>query len=244
MSWFNALDHNPELGGGASLPVGKYPVQITGSTVRATNDQSGGILVFTCAILDGPNRGNSGNLLLNLWNKSDQTKEIAGRHLSAICYALNTHQLVAKPEGVELWNKPFVIEMAQQRNKDGEPTRYVELVGVFDMQGNAPKRGQAPAGPAAQPPQQFTGQQAPQFNQPAQTAQQAPAPAGQPSWGGQQQPNPPAAQPNPGQPSWGAQPINQAPQASPQAAPQGGQPSWSQQPPAGNAGQPSWAGPR
>lgn len=236
--WFNATEHNPELSGG-SLPIGKNPVQITGSTVRATNDQSGGVLVLNCVVIDGPNRGATGNILLNIFNKSDQAKEIAGRQLSAICHTLNVHQLVSKPEGVELWNKPFVVEIAQQKD-----SQYVQLVGVFDMQGNAPKRGQAPAGPAAQPPQQFAQAQAPQFNQPAQTAPQAPTPAGQPSWGGQQQPNAPAAPANHGQPSWGAQPINQAPQASPQAAPQGGQPSWSQQPPGAPAGQPSWGGPR
>lgn len=226
MTWFNAAEHNPELSGG-SLPIGKNPVQITGSSVRATNDQSGGILVLNCVVIDGPNRGATGNLLLNIWNKNDQSKEIAGRQLSAICHAVNTHQLDAKPEGVELWNKPFVVEIAQQKD-----SQYTQLVGVYDMAGNAPKRGAASAGPAAAPGPQFT-QQAPQFNQPV----GAVAPAGQPSWsGGTPAANAPAAQPIQGQPSW-----NQAP--APATAPQGNAPSWSQQPP-NSGGQPSWAGPR
>jgi hypothetical protein len=204
MAWFNATEHNPELQQ-QGMPVGKYPVKIIASGPRAsTNDPASGLLFLTCEILDGPQRGMTGQLTLNLWNKNDTSKEIAGRQLSAICHVTQTLHLDAKPEGVELWGKPFILEMAQQPD-----SKYTQIAGVYDVAGAPPTRAaSALAASATQPPQQFAQTQAPatqpQGGGAPSWAGGAPQATQQPAFGGQ----PPAG----GTPSWAQQPAtNNAP---------------------------------
>jgi hypothetical protein len=230
MTWFNAAEHDPTLGA-QGMPVGKYPVVITNSGVKASNnDPNSGLVFLACSIIDGPMKGQSGQLSLNLFNKNDTAREIAARYLSAICHAIGTHQLNAKPECVELWNKPFVIEMAPQKND----SKYTELVGVFDMAGNAPTKGQAAVPSSQQPPQQFAQQPAPV----------TPTPSPAPAWAGGATPSPaPAwaggATPSPA-PAWagGATPTPHPVATATQPAGGQQQPSWSQQPQA--SATPSW----
>ncbi len=214
MAWFNATEHNPELGA-QGMPVGKYPVKIVNSGARgSTNDPASGLLFLNCEILDGPQKGLTGQLTLNLWNKNDTSKEIAGRQLSAICHVTQTLHLEAKPEGVELWGKPFILEMAQQPD-----SRYTQIAGLYDVAGSPPQRQAAGAASAAnKPPQQFAQAQPP-------AAQ--PQPGASPSWVG--------AAPQP------TQQPQPAFQAAPAATAAQGAPSWAQQPATGAA--PSWARP-
>jgi hypothetical protein len=220
MPWFDATQHNPELQA-QGMPVGKYPVLIKTSGARANQSGTGGLLFIGLEIMDGPHKGVTGQITLNIWNQNDQAKEIAGRQLSAICHATNTIHLDAKPEGVELWGKYFILEMAQQKGD----SKYTEIIGVYDVQGNAPVKATAPAPAAAKPAFQPTPAAAPPAAAP-------PAAAG--GWPGAAQAQPqPAQQPAP----QFQQPANTAPQA----AQAGGQPSWAQQPAAGQ--QPAWARP-
>lgn len=216
MSWFDATQVDPAQGS-SSLPLGKHLVVIKNSTEQATSKGDGGMLVFTCLVIEGEHKGVEGAYRLNLWNPSPMAKEIAGKQLSALCHVIGQYQLNGNPKGVELFNKPFFVQVTKQKD-----TEYTEISAVFDAAGNPPVKGQAPA--QQQAPQQQ--QQPPASFMPGGAAPQQPA--GQPSWqqpgqGGQQ----PAYQP-PQQPAQQAAPNGQAPA-----------PSWAQQPAGGN--QPSWA---
>ncbi len=207
---FNAQQYDPTQGVG-SLPIGKHPVIIESSEVKANKANDGGYLQLNLRIIDGPQQGTTGAYRLNLYHSNQQTVEIAHRQFSAICHVIGVFQVT---DSSQLHNLPFLIEVGPQKN---DP-RYTEVKKVFDMNGNEP--GKAGAGaPAAQPQQQQPQGQpngawggAPQ-GQPQQ-------PAGGAAWGGQQQP------PQGGQPAWGGQPAQQPAQQQPQGGgwQQGGQP--------------------
>ncbi|WCF59032.1 hypothetical protein UFRH5_25 [Pseudomonas phage UF_RH5] len=209
---FNAQQYDPTQGVG-SLPIGKHPVIIESSEVKANKANDGGYLQLNLRIIDGPQQGTTGAYRLNLYHSNQQTVEIAHRQLSAICHVIGVFQVT---DSSQLHNLPFLIEVGPQKN---DP-QYTEVKKVFDMNGNEP--GKAGAGaPAAQPQQQQPQGQpngawggAPQ-GQPQQ-------PAGGAAWGGQQQPaQQPAQQPQGA--AWGGQPAQNP-------APQGGQPAWGGQP--------------
>lgn len=224
MTWFDAAAFDPS-GVASQFPVGRHPVIIKSSSQQAVKDKpTEGMLILQLEVFDGPAKGAVGPYRLNIWNASEQTREIASKQLSAICHVVGTHQLVDKVNMCsELFGKPFVIVVSQQTD-----ARYTQIDGVLDMAGNQAKRGQVPT----QPPQGQPMQQAPM--------QQAPA---APSW--QQPPNAAPAQAPAAAPSWQA--SGQAPaQAAP---PQQAAPSW-QAPgqvtvlvPSAAAAQPSWASP-
>lgn len=231
MAWFDATTIDPAVGS-SNFPIGRHPVVIKGSTVTPTKDQTGGMLVFTCEIIDGPHKGVSGLYRLNLWNSNTQAAEIAAKQLSAICHVVGTFQLNAEPKGAELFGKPFFVIVEKQKEND-----YTQIVAVQDIQGNAPVKGQGPSAPQQQAPmQQPPMQQANPAAPPAWSAPQVAsvaqvAPAAQPAWSAPQQA--PAQQTPAQQPAWSAP-------AQPAAAP--AQPAWSQAPAAG--AQPAWSMPR
>ncbi|AZF90039.1 single-stranded DNA-binding protein [Pseudomonas phage vB_PaeS_SCUT-S3] len=212
---FNAQQYDPTQGVG-SLPIGKHPVIVESSEVKANKANDGGYLQLNLRIIDGPQQGTTGAYRLNLYHSNQQTVEIAHRQLSAICHVIGVFQVT---DSSQLHNLPFLIEVGPQKN---DP-QYTEVKKVFDMNGNEP--GKAGAGaPAAQPQQQQ-----PQ-GQP--NGAWGGAPQGQPNgaWGGapQGQPQQPAQNPAPqgGQPAWGGQPAQQPAQQQPQGGgwQQGGQP--------------------
>lgn len=210
---FDAQQYDPTQGVG-SLPIGKHPVIVESSEVKANKANDGGYLQLNLRIIDGPQQGTTGAYRLNLYHSNQQTVEIAHRQLSAICHVIGVFQVT---DSSQLHNLPFLIEVGPQKN---DP-QYTEVKKVFDMNGNEP--GKAGAGaPAAQPQQQQPQGQpngawggAPQ-GQPQQ-------PAGGAAWGGQQQPAQQPAQQPQGGAAWGGQPAQNP-------APQGGQPAWGGQP--------------
>lgn len=209
---FNAKQYDPTQGVG-SLPIGRHPVVIESSEVKANKANDGGYLQLNLRIIDGPQQGTTGAYRLNLYHSNQQTVEIAHRQLSAICHVIGVFQVT---DSSQLHNLPFLVEVGPQKN---DP-QYTEVKKVFDMNGNEP--GKAGAGaPAAQPQQQQPqGQPNGAWGGAPQGQQQQPA--GGAAWGGQQQP---AQQPNGGAPAWGGQQPAQNP------APQGGQnPAWGGQP--------------
>jgi hypothetical protein len=187
MAWFDPSQHDAAGAfGGAGMPVGKYPVVIVGSSVASANSNANsGKLVLNLRILEGPNKDHKGDWNLNLFNENEQARQIAGRQLAAVCAVTQTHHLDQKPEGVELWNKPFFIEFRKQPKDE----KYTECCGVWDAAGNpaAPAPSQAaawqqPQQPAAQPAQPAWGSAQPA--QPAQPAAPAQAWSQQPAAGG------------------------------------------------------------
>ncbi len=218
-SWFDPTQYDPSMGDG-QFPIGTFPVIIKSSRTQAVKDKPNeGLLVFSCDIIDGPHKGGSGPIRLNIWNGNPQAVEIAQRQLSAICHVTGTYGLRdTVNRGSELFGKPFVVIVQSQPNDD----KRTQVVGFLDMNGNPPVKagtGPAPQGHQPPPPQQ-PAPAAPAWGSPsaAVPAQLAPA-SGAPAWG-QQAPQTPAT-PATSAPGWGAQ--------SP-SPPQGGTPSWSQQP--------------
>lgn len=208
---FNAQQYDPTQGVG-SLPIGKHPVVVESSEVKANKANDGGYLQLNLRIIDGPQTGTTGAYRLNLYHTNQQTVEIAHRQLSAICHVIGVFQV---NDSSQLHGIPFLIEVGPQKN---DP-QYTEVKKVYDMNGNEP--GKAGAGAAAAQPQ---GQQG--FGQQPQGGGFQQQPQGQPNggaaWGGQQQP-----QQNPAQ--------GQQPQGQQQPA-QGGQPGgWQQNAQGGGA---------
>lgn len=234
---FNAQQYDPTQGVG-SLPIGRHPVIIESSEVKANKANDGGYLQLNLRIIDGPQQGTQGAYRLNLYHSNQQTVEIAHRQLSAICHVINVFQV---QDSSQLHNIPFVIEVGPQKN---DP-QYTEVKKVFDMNGNEP--GKAGAGAAAAQPQQPQGGfgQQPQGQQGfgQQPQQQQPAQGGA-AWGGapaggQQQPQ---GQPAGGQPAWGGAPQGQQQQPPAQQQPQGGGAAWGGGQPAQQPQQPAQAG--
>lgn len=247
---FNANNFDPTQGVGG-LPIGRHPVIIQSSDVKATKANDGGYLQLDLQIIDGPQKGTVGAYRINLYNASQQAVDIANRQMSAISHVTGVFMI---QDTAQLHNIPFIIEVGPQKN---DP-QYTEVKKVFDINGNEP--GKAPAGGGAAQPQGQGGFGAPQGQQPQQQpqggqwgapqggqAQQDPnagqwgggaaqPPAGNPQGGGWQ---PPAGDPNAGQ--------QQQPPANgggAWGAPQGGNPApGGFTPPAGNpAGNPAGGG--
>lgn len=228
---FNANNYDPTQGVGG-LPIGKHPVVIQSSDVKATKANDGGYLQLDLLIIDGPQKGTVGAYRINLYNASQQAVDIANRQMSAISHVTGVFMI---QDTAQLHNIPFIVEVGPQKN---DP-QYTEVKKVYDIHGNEP--GKAPAGGgAAQPQGQGGGWQPPAGQQPDPNAGQAQPPAnGGGQWGGQpQQPQGGGFQPPQGQqPGQGGAPQGGGWQQG--AAPQGGAASGGWQPPAGgNAGGP------
>ena len=198
---FNAQQYDPTQGGG-SLPVGRHPVIIESSEVKANKANDGGYLQLNLKLIDGPQTGTTGAYRLNLYHSNPQTAEIAHRQLSAICHCIGVFNV---QDSGQLHNIPFIIEVGLQKGEEAAQKGYTEVKKVFDINGNEPgKAGQG--APAAQPQQQ---------------------PAAQGGFGQQQPAQQPAAQPQGNAPAWGG---GQPAQQQPQGAPAGNAPAWGQQP--------------
>ena len=198
---FNAQQFDPTQGGG-SLPVGRHPVIIESSEVKANKANDGGYLQLNLKLIDGPQMGTTGAYRLNLYHSNPQTAEIAHRQLSAICHVIGVFNV---QDSQQLHNIPFIVEVGLQKGEEAAQKGYTEVKKVFDINGNEPgKAGQG--APAAQPQQQ---------------------PAAQGGFGQQQPAQQPAAQPQGNAPAWGG---GQPAQQQPQGAPAGNAPAWGQQP--------------
>ncbi len=112
---FNPAEVDPTQSGGKSFPIGKHPVVLVGSEVRATKNNDGGMLVLALEIIDGPGKGIIGEERLNLYNNSADAVKIAKTRLSAISHAVGVFHL--GPTGTDtslLANKPFIIDVCAQ----------------------------------------------------------------------------------------------------------------------------------
>lgn len=253
LSPFDCSQFDPSQTAG-SLPVGKHPVVIIASEVKATKAGDGGMVVFTLQITDGPAKGQQGPFRLNLYSQSQQAAEIAHRQLSALCYVTGKFRITNTED---LHNAPFIVDVEMQKGDEAAAKGYTQVARVYDIRGNEPGKTPPPQGFGGQPQQgvgaQPNPQQQPQPNQPAQWGNApAPQPPAQPpaaggwsqqpgqqapAWG--QQPGQPPAQQPQGNPGWGSQPP-----AAPVPQQPAQQPAWGQQPNGAQGGQPSWGAPR
>lgn len=216
---FNAQQYDPTQGGG-SLPVGRHPVIIESSEVKANKANDGGYLQLNLKLIDGPQMGTTGAYRLNLYHSNPQTAEIAHRQLSAICHVIGVFNV---QDSQQLHNIPFIVEVGLQKGEEAAQKGYTEVKKVFDINGNEPGKAGQGAAPAQPQAQGGFGQQ-----QPAQQPQQ---PKGGGAWG-QQPAQQPAAQPQGNAPAWGGQPQQPAQQPAAWGQPQqpaGNAPAWGQQ---------------
>ena len=149
---FNANNFDPTQGVGG-LPIGRHPVIVDSSEVKANKANDGGYLQLNLKVIDGPQAGTIGAYRLNLYHSNPQTVEIANRQLSAISHVTGVFMI---QDSAQLHNIPFVIEVGPQKND----AQYTEVKKVFDINGNEP--GKAPQGGGAAQPQNnggFGGQQ-------------------------------------------------------------------------------------
>lgn len=135
MQQFDANQFDPTQSTGG-LPIGRHPVIIESSEVKATQANDGGYLQLNLKIIDGPQSGTVGAYRLNLYNSNQTAVEIAHRQMSAICHVLGVFNV---QDSEQLHNIPFIIEVGPQKN---DP-QYTEVKKVFDQNGNEPgKAGQ------------------------------------------------------------------------------------------------------
>jgi hypothetical protein len=215
---FDASQYTPEQSAGAH-PIGKFPAAITGTEIRPTYKNDGGMFCVEFSTEAGRI-----TMRYNLWNQNQKAVDIAHKQLSALSHATGVFRINMQDEGAALRGARCIIEVAKQA--EGE---YIEVKRVFDANGNEPGRAPIPAPTTAPFPPQAAPQAAPQ-------PIAAPPQPAQPAWGAQ----PTAAStagPNTA-PAWGGTPTQPAPQPPQAAAP----PAWSQQAAQGNAAAPPpWA---
>lgn len=200
---FDANQHAPKQLG-AIVPPGKWPFQISNTSIVPTKANDGGMFVVE---FDTPQGRIS--MRYNLWNQNPKAVEIAHGQLSALCHATGVFKVDYGNEGASLRGAMGMIEVGLQ--DADKPDGYTEVKRVFDKAGNEPGKA-----PAAAPQVQGNGAAW------GGAAQQQPAAQGaQPAWGATQA-APIAQAPNaaPGAPAWqpgpnagAALPINNPPWA-------------------------------
>lgn len=218
----------------APPPVyGDYHVQIVDAEAKPTTDQTGGYLQLDLLILDpGPYLNSKIPYRLNLFNKMQQTVEIAYRQLSAVCHVVGVFNV---QDARQLMNIPFIATIGPQKDNP----QYANVFAVKDLHGNIPGKAATQAVPQAVPqaaaPAPAPVAPAPAPWAPPGQAVQPPAPAAPawappatpavtPAWAPSGAPSPAAPAP----PVWGAQPQAAAPAAA----------AWQ---PAGPPAAPPWA---
>ena len=192
---FDATQFAPAIIGTGQLPVSDshgWPVVIVSSEVKPTKSGTGGYIEFLLQIIEGEHEGDTGAYRVNLFNPSEEAKQIAQRQMSALCYVTG----VLKPtDTAQLHNKPFRAIVGLQKNlKEGE--NYTEVKGVKDIEGDnpSPKKVQAPASSAPK----FASQTLPPA--PVQTAQVETST--KQAWVPNPEPSQPASPETDNEPSW------------------------------------------
>jgi len=186
---FDANQHAPKQLG-AVVPPGKWPFQISNTSIVPTKANDGGMFVVE---FDTPQGRIS--MRYNLWNQSPKAVEIAHGQLSALCHATGVFKVDYANEGAALRGAMGMIEVGLQ--DADKPDGYTEVKRVFDKNGNEP--GKPPAAAPSAGNGAWNTTQTPPQGQPTQ----------QPAWGATQPATP--ANPAPSAPQgWSQGPAAQA----------------------------------
>ena len=171
---FDATQIEPRQSGGKHPPGNKFPFTVTHTEVKDTKDNTGRYFEVTYTSPAGSIKNN-----YNLWNTSDQAKNISIGQLSALCHATGIFKINFANEGKpgidvkELIGGKGLMDIGFQSGQEpsAEKTEggYVEVKKIYDINGNEP--GKAPQQQAAS-------------NGFGQTAKQEEKPAIQQNWGG------------------------------------------------------------
>lgn len=104
------------------IPAGDYLAIISDSEKKETKNKDGAMIKLTLQVIeDGPYKNRKVFDNLNLWNKSEQAKQIAQSTLSAICHAVNVKQ---PKDTSQLHNKPLCV-VVKTRMYNGEPQNEI-----------------------------------------------------------------------------------------------------------------------
>lgn len=146
---FNANNFDPAQQG-SQMPLGRYTVQVSGSEVKPTKDQTSGMVVLKCIIQDGPNAGVEAEHRFNVYHKDDVPRNIAERQLSAVCHVTGVMEL---QDTQQLHGAMYIVDVGMQ--KEPNPKGYTQVNKVFDINGNEPMKGRVGPQPGnGQQPQQ------------------------------------------------------------------------------------------
>src|SRR5690606_4009610 len=110
---FDATKVDPTQGVG-QLPVGKHPVKIVDSEIKAAKTEGAGFLQLDLIVLDGPRKGAMGAYRLNLYNSNEKAVEIAYKQLSAVCHVCGVLQVT---NSSQLHDIPFIVEVEPQEDE-------------------------------------------------------------------------------------------------------------------------------
>ena len=147
---FDANQHEPRQVGGKHPPGNKFPFTITATEVKETKDNSGSKF-FQVTLTSA-----AGSIMFNynLWNPSNQAKEIAVHQLSALCHATGIFKVTfandGKPgiDGKELIGGKGLMDVGFQAGNEPSAEKpeggYVEVKKIYDVNGNEPGKGPAP----------------------------------------------------------------------------------------------------
>jgi len=130
------------------LPPGDYIVQIVGSEMKSTKDETGQMLWLEYDIIDGEFAGRKMWDRLNLVNKNSQAVEIAQRTLSAICRAVGK---MAVSDSEELHFKPLIASVKVR--PAGPDRNNVQREAQNEVKGYKPVGGGVQAAPVRTAPQ-------------------------------------------------------------------------------------------
>lgn len=140
---FNAHGIDPSQGVG-QLPIGRHLVEVIRTEIKANQANTGGYLMFTVSIVDGPNAGLEGAHRFNLYNASEEAKNIAQRQFSAVCHVTGIMEV---QDSDQFLGARYFVEVGIQKGEEAKEKGYTEIKKVYDIHGNEPgKQGQAPQG--------------------------------------------------------------------------------------------------
>lgn len=144
---FNANEVKPQQSGGAH-PVGnKFPFSITNTVVEPTKQGNGGKFVVELTSSAGSIRIN-----YNLWNESEQARNISKGQLSALCHAVGIFQVDFKNDGAALRGGVGLMDIGFQKGQEPSAEKpeggYVEVKKIYDKNGNDPTQGSPQQGQA------------------------------------------------------------------------------------------------
>ena len=178
---FDANQFEPKQSAGTNHPVGRFPFDITDTSIEENKNKDGGFFMVEFTTPAGV-----AVMRYNMWNKSEQAVNIAQGQLSALCRAVGRFQVRWEDQGAALRGAKGMIEVGFQKGQEPNAERpnggYTEIKKVLDSAGNDPAGGNNPVPQTQQQQPQNTQQQQPMTNQ------------GGGNWGSQNQPqqnNPP-----------------------------------------------------
>lgn len=132
------------------LPAGYYPMMIIDSEMKPTST-GGQMLVLTCEVIDGPNKGRRIWERLNLINNNQKAVEIAQRSLSGLCHATGEMNV---QDSQQLHHKPVIGQVKVDPAQNGyDASNSIKSWLPYSAENQAKCGGvQAPAATTAQAP--------------------------------------------------------------------------------------------